>query len=122
MAIESGRCANSLRMAEEKHTTNSAPARSRGWKSLILATVLLGVLPAVSLLLGLAVPALRPVALYMLPAGLAAIVLARIALHRMKRGAGNRRDRAAALVGYFAGFLPILYFCGEFTYQLLSLQ
>lgn len=109
-------------MAEEQNTTNSAPARSRGWKGLILATLLLGVMPAASLLLGLAVPSLRPVAFYMLPVGLVAIVLARIALQRMKRGAGNSRDRAAALVGYFAGFLPILYFCGEFTYQLLALQ
>jgi hypothetical protein len=52
---------------------------------------------------------------------LAAALLAMIALNRIKRGLGSPRDRILAVIAYFLGLAPVLYYCGLFTYYLLKL-
>ena len=58
---------------------------------------------------------------FFLPFGILAAVLARIALGQIKRDFGTRQERNLALITYFVGLSPVLYFCGIFTYQLLNL-
>jgi hypothetical protein len=58
---------------------------------------------------------------FFLPFGILAAVLARIALVQIKRDLGTRQERNLALITYFVGLSPVLYFCGIFTYQLLNL-
>ena len=58
---------------------------------------------------------------FLLPFGLAAALLARIALNQIKRGLGTPQERNLAIIAYFLGLAPVLYFCGIFTYQLLNL-
>lgn len=56
-----------------------------------------------------------------IPLGLAAAIMARIALHQIKRGAGTRRERNLAVAAYFLGLVPALYLCGMITYDLYRL-
>jgi len=64
-------------------------------------------------------PSTQPYLLFFLPFGAAAAVLARIALNQVKRGKGTPRDRSLALIIYFVGLVPILFYCGLFTYSLV---
>jgi hypothetical protein len=58
--------------------------------------------------------------IFVLPLGLIAALLARIALHQVKGTRGTPGQRTLALSAYFLGFSPSLYFCGQLTYRLLA--
>ena len=58
---------------------------------------------------------------FLLPFGLLAAILARIALNQIQHGNGTPQDRLLAILAYFLGLSPVLYFCATLTYQLVSL-
>ena len=88
---------------------------------LILPGIILACIPAVAVPVTIAFPSTQIYLFYLLPFGILAAVLARIALNQIKRGFGTRQERNLALIIYFLGLSPVLYFCGIFTYQLLNL-
>jgi hypothetical protein len=88
---------------------------------LILLGIILACIPAVAVPITIAFPSTQIYLFYLLPFGILAAVLARIALNQIKRGFGTRQERNLALITYFLGLSPVLYFCGIFTYQLLNL-
>jgi len=53
-----------------------------------------------------------------IPLGICAVIMARVALLQIKRGNGTDVDRNIAVVAYFLGFLPALFLCGMLTFQL----
>jgi hypothetical protein len=87
---------------------------------LILPGIILACIPVVAVPVTIAFPSTQIYLLYLLPLGMLAAVLARIALNQIKRGFGTRQERNLALITYFLGLSPMLYFCGIFTYQLLN--
>ena len=97
--------------------SNTKPAPNR----LILPAIILACIPALAVPVTIIFPSTQIYLFYFLPFGLAAAVLARIALGQIKRGLGTRQERNLALITYFLGLSPMLYFCGVFTYQLLNL-
>lgn len=88
---------------------------------LILPAIILACIPAVAVPVTIVFPSTQIYLFYLLPFGILAAVLARIALNQIKRGFGTRQERNLALITYFLGLSPVLYFCGIFTYQLLNL-
>ncbi len=85
---------------------------------LILPGIILACIPAVAVPVTIAFPSTQVYLLYLLPFGILSAVLARIALYQIKRGIGTRQERNLALITYFLGLSPVLYFCGVFTYSL----
>jgi hypothetical protein len=83
--------------------------------------MILGCIPAVAIPLAIIFPSRQFFMFFLLPFGLVAALLARIALNQIKRGLGSPRDRNLAIIAYFLGLSPVLYFCGILTYQLLNL-
>jgi hypothetical protein len=88
---------------------------------LVFPGIVLACIPAVAVPFTIIFPATQVYLFYFLPFGILAAVLARIALGQIKRGYGTRQERNLALITYFVGLSPVLYFCGIFTYQLLNL-
>ena len=88
---------------------------------LILPAIILACIPAVVVLVTIVIPSTQIYLYYFLPFGILASVLARIALHQLKPGSGPPQERNLALVAYFLGLAPVLYFLAVFTYQLLHL-
>ena len=88
---------------------------------LVLSSFLLGILPAVAIPFAVIFPSLQFYMFFLLPFGLGAALLAMIALNRMKKRQATTRERNLAILAYFLGLSPVLYFCGIFTYQLLKL-
>jgi predicted membrane metal-binding protein len=88
---------------------------------LILSSFIVGFIPAVAIPFAIIFPSLQFYMFFLLPFGLVAALLAMIALNRIKRGLGSPQDRPLAIIAYFLGLSPVLYFCGIFTYQLLKL-
>ena len=82
--------------------------------------MILGFFPAVAIPFAVIFPSLQFYMLLLLPLGLAAALLALIALNRIKHGLGSPRNRALAVIAYFLGLAPVLYYCGVFTYHLLK--
>jgi len=70
----------------------------------------------------IAFPLARLYLFFLLPFGLVAALLARIALNQMKHTPAARADHRLAVVAYFLGFSPIVYFCAILTSELLTLQ
>ena len=87
----------------------------------ILSSLILGFFPVVAIPVAVIYPSLQFYMLFLLPLGLAAALLAMIALNRIKRGLAPPRDRTLAVIAYFLGLAPVLYYCGLFTYHLLKL-
>jgi hypothetical protein len=98
-------------------SSNSKPKPNK----LILSSFILGFIPAVAIPFAVIFPSLQFYMLFLLPFGLGAALLALIALDRIKHGLGSPHERTLAVIAYFLGLSPVLYFCGIFTYQLLSL-
>jgi ABC-type Na+ efflux pump permease subunit len=88
---------------------------------LILPSIILGCIPALAIPFAIIFPHLQFYMFFLLPFGLIAALLARIALNQIKRGSGTSRERSLAIAAYFLGLSPVLYFCGIFTFQLLNL-
>ena len=88
---------------------------------LIFPGIILACIPVFAVAFTIVFPAKQIYLFYFLPFGILAAVLARIALGQIKRGLGTHRERNLALITYFVGLSPVLYFCGIFTYQLLNL-
>jgi hypothetical protein len=88
---------------------------------LILSSMILGFIPAVATPFAVIFPSLQFYMFFLLPFGLAAALLAMIALYRMRRGPVPPRERILAIIAYFLGLSPVLYFCGMLTVQLLKL-
>ena len=88
---------------------------------LVLSSFLLGIIPAVAIPVAVIFPNLQFYMFFLLPFGLGAALLAMIALNRIKNRHGTPRERNLAILAYFLGLSPVLYFCGIFTFQLLKL-
>ena len=88
---------------------------------LILPGIILACIPMFAVPFTIIFPDKQIYLFYFLPFGILATVLARIALGQIKRGYGTSQERTLALIIYFLGLSPVLYFCGIFTYQLLNL-
>jgi hypothetical protein len=88
---------------------------------LILPGILLACIPSIAVPVTIVFPATQVYLYLFLPFGILAAILARIALNQIKRDFGTRQERNLALITYFLGLSPVLYFCGVFTYQLLNL-
>ena len=88
---------------------------------LIHPAIILACIPAVAVLVTIVIPSTQIYLYYFLPSGILASVLARIALHQLKSGSGTPRERNLALVAYFLGLAPVLYFLAVLTYQLFHL-
>jgi ABC-type maltose transport system permease subunit len=86
---------------------------------LILPAIILACIPAIAVPVTIAFPSIQNYLIFFLPFGILAAVLARIALYQIKRGFGTRQERNLALITYFLGLSPVLYFFGIFTYSLL---
>lgn len=86
---------------------------------LILPGIILACIPAVAVPITIIFPSTQSYLLLFLPFGILAAVLARIALYQIKHGNGTTRERNLALITYFLGLSPVLYFCGIFTYSLI---
>jgi ABC-type Na+ efflux pump permease subunit len=101
----------------KSNASNAKP----GPNKLILPSLILGCIPAIAIPFAIIFPSLQFYMFFLLPFGLAAAIMARIALKQVERGAGAPRERTLAIVAYFLGLSPVLYFCGIFTFQLLKL-
>ena len=101
-----------------KRSNNKTPKRTEPVR-LILPGIILACIPAVAVPVTIAFPSTQIYLIYFLPFGILAAVLARIALYQIKRGFGTRQERNLALITYFVGLSPVLYFFGIFTYSLL---
>ncbi len=88
---------------------------------LVLPSLILGCIPLLALPVTIIFPSTQFYLFYLLPFGLTATLLARIALNQMKRIPGTGQQHTLAVIAYFLGLTPALYFCGEFTYQLVGL-
>ena len=88
---------------------------------LVLPSMILAGLAVAAGLFTILIPSRQFYLFFLLPFGLVAALLAKIALNQIQRGNGTARDRTLAIVAYFLGLLPVLYFCAVFTYQLLGL-
>ena len=88
---------------------------------LILPSIILGSIPAIAIPFAIIFTHLQFYMFFLLPFGLTAAILARIALNQIKNGNGRPQDRTLAILAYFLGLSPVLYFCGIFTFQLLNL-
>ena len=97
--------------------TKKPPKRNK----LILPSLILGCIPVLAIPFTIIFPSTQFYLLYFLPFGLLATLLARIALNQLKRAPGASPDRTLAIVAYFLGLTPALYFCAELSYQLISL-
>jgi hypothetical protein len=100
--------------------TPARPARKRSY--LILASLVLGGISTLAVPLAMLIPPIRIYVSLLLPFGLVGAALAFIAMQQIKRGSRRIQDRGLALLAYFLGLAPLLYFCGEVTYEVLSLQ
>jgi hypothetical protein len=87
---------------------------------LILPGIILACIPAVAVAVTIVFPPTQVYLFYFLPFGILAAVLARIALYQIKHGLGTPHERNLALITYFLGLSPVLYFFSVFTYQLLN--
>lgn len=96
--------------------SNGKPKPNR----LILPGIILACIPAVAVPITIIFPSTQSYLLLLLPLGILAAVLARIALYQIKHGNGTNRERNLALITYFLGLSPVLYFCGIFTYSLVN--
>ena len=103
---------------DKKTSSKKAPKRTEPAK-LIFPAIILACIPAVAVPVTIASPSTQIYLIYLLPFGILAAVLARIALNQIKRGFGTRQERNLALITYFLGLSPVLYFFGIFTYSLL---
>ena len=101
----------------ETRTTRKPPKRNK----LILPSLILGCIPLIALLFTIIFPSTRFYLFFFLPLGLTATLLARIALNQLKRIPEVGPDRTLAVVAYFLGLTPALYFCAELSYQLINL-
>lgn len=88
---------------------------------LVLPSLILACLAVAAGLFVAFIPSKQFYLFFLLPFGLVAALLAKIALNQIQRGNGTAQDRTLAIVAYFLGLLPVLYFCAIFTYQLVSL-
>jgi ABC-type Na+ efflux pump permease subunit len=98
--------------------SSGPPARNK----LILPSLILGCIPVLVIPITLIFPSTQFYLFFFLPFGLAAALLARIALNQMKHGPYASQDRVLAVVAYFLGLSPALYFCAELSYQLMNLN
>jgi hypothetical protein len=90
--------------------------------ALILPSFVLGCIPVLGIPVTIIFPSTLLYLVFFLPLGLVAAVLAWIAIHQVKRTPGTRGQRNLAMLAYFLGLSPILYFCGQITYQVFALQ
>ncbi len=88
---------------------------------LILLSFVLAAIPLIGTFVAIVYQPAYYILLFLLPFGLAAAVMARIVLGQIKRGQGSPEDFVPAIIAYYLGFVPALYFCGVMTYQLLTL-
>ena len=89
---------------------------------LIYASLILACIPVIGMFIVILTPSLQFYLFYLLPFGILAAFLARIALNRMKRSPGTDLDRTLAILAYFLGLSPALYFCGSLTYELITFR
>jgi hypothetical protein len=94
--------------------SNKLPAPNK----LAMPSMVLACLAVSTALFALISSAERVYLFLVLPLGLGAAFLARIALFQIKRGAGTRLDRNLAVIAYFLGLLPAMILCGIVTYDL----
>lgn len=100
---------------------NSRPSVSKHNK-LILPSFILASIPLIGTFVSMFYQPAYYILFFLLPLGIAAAVMAWIALRQIKRGEGNPKDLAPAIIAYYLGLVPALYFCGVLTYQLLTLR
>jgi hypothetical protein len=105
-------------MPDLADTSPSTPKVKRN--ALIPFSFILACPPVLAIPVTLVFPSTFLYLIFVLPLGLVAALLARIALHQVKRPPGTPRERTLAIVAYFLGFSPSLYFCGQLTYKLLA--
>jgi hypothetical protein len=95
--------------------------RSPQSNKLVLPSLILGCVPILAIPFTIVFPSTQFYLFYFLPFGLTATLLARIALNQMKRTPGIGQQHTLAVIAYFLGLTPALYFCAEFTFQLVNL-
>lgn len=89
---------------------------------LIFPSFILASIPLIGVLVSMVYQPAYYILFFLLPLGIAAAVMAWIAVRQIKRGEGNPKDLVPAIVAYYLGLIPALYFCGALTYQLLTLR
>ena len=103
---------------DNKLSNKKTPKRTEPAK-LIFPAIILACIPVFVVPFTIIFPSTKVYLVLFLPFGIIAAVLARIALYQIKRGFGTPRERTLAIITYFLGLSPVLYFCGIFTYSLL---
>lgn len=99
---------------------NSGPSTQHN--RLLLPSFVLSAIPLIGTLVAIFYQPAYFYLLYLLPLGIIAAILARIAINQAKRGKGLPEDFVLAIIAYYLGLTPALYFCGVMTYQFLTLR